>query len=195
MGLNFGGALFPSRGELIETFDFSDIATGLGFEIFYGSPIVDTSGTSYTLLPFAVHSGDELTQTTQIGTGTTTVNFDSSTFNLPRTAKGTAYPSFGLSGTVNNTTSAKVQIAIIHADLSVTNISSEFETVQTPVAITTELLALPLTQTTIKKGEKLRMIVKIVVDGGGGNGTLYHDSLNSDDQFHLKLLMPFRIES
>ena len=197
MSLNFGLSLFPSRGELIETFDFSDIATGLGFELFYGTPVIDSSGTTYSLLPNAVASNSSTgTSSIQIGVGTKTMEFDSSVFNLPRTAKGTAYISMVKGASVTLAQSIKAQIAIVHADLSVTNISSEFETTQT-LAIsptkTTDLLALPLTQTTIKKGEKLRMILKIVIDASGGNGFLFHD--NSDSTRILHLLMPFRIES
>ena len=123
--------------------------------------------------------------------------FNASVFNLPRTAKGTAYISMIKQSSVTLAQSIKAQIAIVHADLSVTNISSEFETTQT-LAIsptkTTDLLALPLTQTTIKKGEKLRMILKIVIDASGGNGFLFHD--NADSTKILHLLMPFRrIES
>ena len=197
MSLNFGRSLFPSRGELIETFDFSDIATGLGFELFYGTPAIDSSGTTYSLLPNAVASNSSTgTSSVQIGVGTKTMEFDSSVFNLPRTAKGTAYISMIKQSSVTLAQSIKAQIAIVHADLSVTNISSEFETTQT-LAIsptkTTDLLALPLTQTTIKKGEKLRMILKIVIDASGGNGFLFHD--NADSTKILHLLMPFRIES
>ncbi len=186
--------LFPRRGEFIETFDFSDIASGLGFEAFWGTPSVDTGGIDYNLLPFQLHSGQAQTFTRQTEEGTTTVNFDSSTFNLPRTTKGIAYVSFSIDASVATATSASAQIAIIHEDLSVTNISSAFEVPQIGTTPKVELLALPLTQTTIKKGEKLRLIMKIIVDASGGNGELFHDNTNSDSTLHLKVLIPFRID-
>ncbi len=197
MTLPFGTNLFLPRGELIETFDFSDIATGLGFEVFWGTPSVDTGGTDYNLLSFQITSGDGDVNTSQSGVGTTTINFDTSTFNLPRTAKGTAYVSCGAQATVTLATSIKAQIAVVDSGGTPRTISSEFECPQVIgiVGIRTQLLALPLTQTTIKKGEKLRMIIKVVVDASGGVGGILHDNTNSDIDQHLKLLMPFRIES
>ncbi len=185
--------IFPKRSEYIETFDFSDIASGLGFELYYGTTYFDTTSTHWSLLPTALQT--RATTTNQGGQGTLTINFDTSVFNLPRTAKGTAYISLNDKGSLTSSTSIKGQIAIVHADSTATNISSEFETIQALTSDTPELLALPLTQTTIKKGEKLRMILKIVVDATGGTGTLNHDNTNADTKKHLKLLMPFRIES
>ncbi len=37
MALPFGQTLFPTRPELIETFDAKDIANGTGYELFYGA--------------------------------------------------------------------------------------------------------------------------------------------------------------
>ena len=196
--MTIGGAtnLFPRRGELLASYDFSDIAAGLGFETFWGTPNVDTGETKYNLLPFVVTSGNNKTSTNRSGEGTTTINFDSSTFNLPRTAKGIAYISLGETQGSANAVSIKAQMAVMHADLSVTNISSEFESVQNAntTGIVVQLFALPLTQTTIKKGEKLRMIIKIVIDATGGSGVLQHDNTDSDIDEHLKLFMPFRID-
>ena len=193
MGLNFGGALFPPRGEIIETFDFSDIATGLGFENFWATPVIDTSGTSYALLSTQEHSGNDDTETEQVGEGITTLNFDSSAFNLPRTAKGTAYISSTLNASGNNAISASGQIAVVDSGGTPTTISSVFETPQLATGERSQLLALPLTQTTIKKGEKLRMIMKIIVDVTGGTGILRHNNIGAES-VQLKLLMPFRIE-
>ncbi len=187
--------IFPKGKEFIETFDFSDIASGLGFEIYWGIGIRNTSGLDTQLTPFlpVVRTvAPDAEESQQTGAGTTTVNFDTSTFNLPRTAKGTAYVNFKSKQTSGNAVSIKAQIAIVHADLTATNISAEFENNQfgTTAVFITDLLALPLTQTTIKKGEKLRLIMKIVVDATGGDGMLAHS--HADE---LKLFMPFRIES
>ncbi len=197
MGLNFGGALFPPRGEFITTFDFTDIATGLGIENFWGTPVVDNSGTDFTLLPTQEHSGNGDENTIQSGEGTTTLNFNSSTFNLPRTAKGIAYVSFGGKSGNASATSFSAQIAVVDSGGTPTNISSVIESPQIAGAnfLVSSLLALPLTQTGIKKGEKLRLIIKIIVDATAGTGTLLHDNTNSDTQNQLKLLMPFRIET
>ncbi len=199
MALPFGTNLFPPRGEFLANFDFTDIATGLGFENFWGTKIIDTSGTTYHLLPNQLNPRNVSvsgTNTTQTGEGTTTLNFDSSVFNLPRTAKGTAYVTFSTLQTIASALSIKAQIAIVSEDLSVANISSEIESTQSTATGATrviDLLALILTQKIIKKGEKLRLIIKIVIDASGGNGTLSHDNTNSDIDKHLKLLMPFRI--
>ncbi len=198
MALPFGTNLFPPRGEIIETFDFNDIATGLGFENFWATVIIDTGSTKTQLIPFQVTPRAIFpagTSTTQIGVGTTTLNFDTSTFNLPRTARGTAYITYSAKQTVSTAIIIKAQMAVVDSGGTPTTISSEFTANQytTINADVADLLAMPLTQTNIKVGEKLRLIIKMEIDASAGNGVLNHDNTNSDSDLHLKLLMPFRI--
>ncbi len=187
---------YRKSAEFVASYDFEDVASGLGFKNYWGTTTVDTAGTNYDLLSFQMDSGAGVTASVQVGTGTTTINFDTSVFNLPRTAKGTAYINLGPGQSIANAVSIKAQIAIVDSGGTPTNISSEFETPQNAVtaSIIRQSLALPLTQTIIKKGEKLRMIMKIVVDATGGNGTLWHDNTESDTDKSLKLFMPFKVE-
>lgn len=92
----------------IATFDFQDIANGLGFSIFHFTTSEDDSFKKFVLAstPLIAATTDGL-----IATGST-YEFRSSAFNLPRTAKGTAY----LSGYADYTSGGGI---IANAKLSI----------------------------------------------------------------------------
>ncbi len=193
---------FPPKRELIETFDFTDIATGLGFETYFGTAQEDSVDNIYLLLPFAVNSGggdsnnsfNAFTKRTSVGT--TTLTFNTSVFNLPRTVKGNAYVSFGLNGNSSLTGRATATLSIVDSGGTPTNISSTFTTRNMGnSADESQLLELPLTQTTIKKGEKLRLVFELVFASGSGTLKVHHNNLSSTNTEIFKLLIPFRIES
>ena len=73
--------------EAIASFSFEDIATGLGVVQFLGTASEDDSGVDYHLITTALEANP--VGTSRASQGITTLDFDSSTFNLQRTAKGT----------------------------------------------------------------------------------------------------------
>ena len=81
--------------EFVASFSFEDIASGLGVITFFGIASQDDSAVDYHL----VTNKEVFSQpvgTRRTSQGTTTIDFDSSTLNLQRTAKGTAFFSAGM---------------------------------------------------------------------------------------------------
>ena len=180
---------FPPKRETITTFDFTDVASGLGFEVFYPKTNEDSGGVNFYLSPLTLTSTIDQTQT-QVGS-VTTLNFDTSVFNLPRTVKGTAYCVFKLGITsLTGTSTASAQLFKVLADDSTVNLSSEITTrdmFQTSVA--DYVVELPLTQTTVKKGEKIRLAIKLLKDDTG-SATMTYTHGGTDSPVYI----PFRID-
>ena len=87
--------------------------------------------------------------------------------------------------------SYSVKIQIVHSDLSTTDISSQIDSNANLSLVTINrgvLMEVPLTQKTIKKGERLRAIITLN-EGGGTTLRLKHNGSES------KIDIPFRIES
>lgn len=90
-GLNFGQELFPPAREILATFSFTDIAEGVGYQIYYGLRYNDTE---YLLTPNLVYSE---TITTTVSSGFTEtfqkfidIDFDV-TFNQPKNVRGIGF--------------------------------------------------------------------------------------------------------
>ena len=175
---------FPPKRESITTFDFTDIAAGLGYEIFYPKAATDASGetlflfTDSTLLSRSVST---------LSSVETVLNFDTSVFNLPRTVKGTAYI---VSKVVisSGTNAYSVQLLKVLVDNSTVNLSSEITSETATSSNTNHVIQLPLTQTTIKKGEKIRLKFTALKVDGGGTMRLFHGGSESP------IYIPFRID-
>jgi hypothetical protein len=91
MSLNFGQSLFPPRGEPIISYDYFDISSGTGYDIYYGirknaSAYATTTNSSVgsTVIETNTGSGDAPNSTP---TFFFEQDFDI-TFNLPRNIKG-----------------------------------------------------------------------------------------------------------
>lgn len=193
---------FRKSPDTSVNFPYSDISSGLGFQPFYAVVEADDTGTkSSNLLSTAEYSSK--IETTQTGAGTTTYNFDTSAFNLQKTAKGTAFCTIGFLSTNPSDTRLKVQIMKILSDGTTTvNISSEITNEISSNLSGVAWIKLPLTETNIEKDEKLRLVVKI--DSSSGNLSIGHDPKNRDGTIlvpsmdaklttELKLQMPFAI--
>ena len=197
-----------SDERAIASFDFVDIATGLGTVIFLGISSETSGAVDYHLITTSVHSATTSTNRTTIGT--TTIDFDTANFNLPRTAKGTAYFSAGVGTSVATTEGIQLKVQLFHVDsgASETNITSE---ITTPVFFNAsaidskmEFLELPITEKLIKKGEFLRLRVKMIGDANI-DIEMGHDPKNRDgkqakiipgtkNSTVLTFLMPFRVD-
>lgn len=204
----------------IASYDFQDVASGTGFVTYYPCATLSGTGTfSYKLItitsvyPDQDAGGSSTTENTG-GTApeSTTLNFDTSAFNLPRTARGTALVNFAVRNPDADVTNCKIsaQIKKVASDgTTVTNLSSAVERNygsgggSALGATTTQqiFLELPLTQTQIKVGEKLRLTIILTVDDINDNLVMYHDppgrdlSIGTLYSTQAKLLMPFRVDT
>ena len=90
MGLNFGQQLFPPRGEALVNFDWTDIADGTGYVIYYGMRGDDGE---YMTTPSNLIFSEEIVSKIQDQEITTSavkyfdLDFDI-TFNVPKNIKG-----------------------------------------------------------------------------------------------------------
>ena len=199
----------PSEGA-IASYDFLDIATGLGFVRYLGLVGQEGLTKTYTLSPESLHS--RITYTDRSGAGTTTISFDTSVFNLPRTAKGTAIFSCARFFTTTEPKRLTVTVQKVDAQSNVTSISSGISSdhddgaLNVTVGAKMIMLKIPLTQTQIKKGEKIRIKCDLVVDSGTGTFEIGHDPKNQNGSSLnlttypgvttvMTFLMPFKIEA
>ena len=155
---------FTTSQPAIVTFDFEDIASGIGFDSFFAMVTNLAAGNEFILTDRAQFSG-KIT-TSRAGAGTQTLTFTSVPFSRAKFATGTAVFSCGLgvNGNVNVTVAAQLQK---WDGSNATNMSSEITSdawVSGGVAGTMRLLQLPLTDTNITEGESLRLIVKFTPD-------------------------------
>ena len=190
----------PSQEAAIASFDFTDLTSGLGYEDFFlaVSKIAGTNG--YVLLANQLLSAEgEIQMTAEF-------NWDSSVFNLPRTVKGIAY----ISGTIEKASGqdANLNFRIIRilsdgsteSELAsaVTLNRSEADTVAQPF-----LLEISLTETIIKKGEKLRLEIIPSVSSSqvyigtsptDQDGTIITPSSDPAATTITKVSIPFKID-
>ena len=204
---------FPQEPEAaIASFAFTDIAEGTGVQVFFGISSENfTSTVDYHLVG---NSDVTSSQSSSSGaaTSTTTIDFDTGTFNLPRTVRGTASFSAGM-GVLNATMHLAAQVKKVAADNTVINLTSKQSgQIFTNAGTDSEMVFIPLPITAtgsnaiIKKGEFLRLTVGLHQNTGGVNETeLGHDPKNNDGELGaikpgtknttvLRLLMPFEIK-
>lgn len=191
-----------SDERAIATFDFVDIASGLGNVIFFGIASTEGSTVSYHLLTES-NVWSEPVGTTQTGNGTKEINFDTSTFNLPRTAKGTAYLSAGVGASGGQTTKITAQLIHVDSGATETTITDEIVSQVQPSTTGIVFLPLPITEKHFKKGEILRLEIKITHAGGVNNSDFGHDPQNQEfgnitpsaaDTTVMRLIMPFKVD-
>ncbi len=194
---------YPTIPQPIATFDFEDIANNTGVVILFGISSETDGGVDYHLVPNKAFSSQS--ETNRTSSGTTTIDFDLGTFNLPRTAKGTAYFSANIGAATNIIVKVLVQLKHV-TNSTETNITSEItsQSVTTGSGVSSEMvfLELPITEKHFKKGDFLRLTVKL--NTNGTNGAVGHDPNNGDGTVVLgsadkittvmELQMPFRID-
>jgi len=198
----------------IASYEFQDLASGIGYETFYAvAQDEEALGTITRKLVTITSIYSNITQSTQNTQAATTFNFDTSAFNLPRTVKGLAiiqctgrnndadvvnclfqFQLFKV--LVDNTTIALTSLKTVDFDGNTApgNALGANEKINI-------LLFMETTQTTIKKGEKIRLAVTLDVKDPNDSINVYHDPLGrdllSDTNFSsiMKVLMPFRVDN
>lgn len=198
---------FPATTEAaIASFNYIDIAEGTGTIIFYGISSEDSSAVDYHLISnkdaFSSQAGTE-----RASDGTTTIDFDLGAFNLPQIAKGTAYLSVGVGADNGKGITIKAQVKK-YDGTTATNVTSEITsaTFTGGAVIVSKMifLKLPITQTSFRQGDILRLTVKFVQNGGAGNTSMGHDPKNraitnldpssSENSTIMAFHMAFRID-
>lgn len=190
----------PPTQSLVN-YDYQDVADGTGVIVLYGCVSEDSSAAAYFLTRQAFYSRSIETFTIN---GAVTMTFDLTAFNISRIAKGTAYFSAGYKQTAGGaSTTYSVQIKKWDGTTA-TNISSA---IVSPTLAAAEqrmiLIPIPLTETIIKVGEQLRMVV--IATSNDANNAIGHDPQNRDGarvipstnpsvSTVMTLRMPFRIE-
>lgn len=199
----------------VASYDYTDLASGLGIVVYYGGQEELNGNTERYFLGQSTDIYSTNTNSTYTGSASQTYNFDSPAFNLPRTAKGNALIQFtyecptGLGGG-NSATSCRIkaQLFKLHADGSTTTALSSVATAYHDGTGGTSALAegvktpfcysLALTQTIIKKGEKLRVAITLENDDGE-SVRFYHEPSGTTDlgtgrTSQVLLFMTFRID-
>ena len=196
----------------LANYDYNDIAEGTGIVTFYGYTTQLSGGSvEYHLSENTPPSQTITTQISAAAFASGWYDFDLTAFNLPRTMKGTAYLSAGLGA--HNANVVYIQAQIKKYDGSTeTDVTSELEsppfTGATGAATEGKniLLEMPVTETHFKKGDILRLTVKLNKQTGASPEVveLGHDPSDRDGAkllpastthtSQLRLYCPFKLD-
>lgn len=196
---------YRKSSEAVATFSFEDIASGLGVIVFFGIATNASGGVNYHLISnsdvFSFPVGTE-----RATVGTTSIDFDTSAFNLPRTPRGTAFFSAGTWGENSFAGDMRLDVQLFHVTSGGTEtaLSSKISSA-VPADATSEMVSLELPITTekiIKNGEVLRLTVDLVQINAAAHVEVGHDPKNqpfmgiqpgTKDSSVMTLLMPFKL--
>ena len=201
----YDAKLMPARtfvrsGEgSIASYDWVDIAEGSGKVLFYGCADSISGATAYNLMTSQVYSSE-----IEVKTASATYDFYTPAFNLPQTIKGTAYINATYLGDNGGTADTTFQLKLYRAAADFSNISSVVAG-EVVVGAKTTLLAIPCTQTNIKQGDKIHLIITLKKQAPSNYAYLGTDPQNrdgaglvpsTDTDITTKLLVyiPFRID-
>ena len=152
--------LRSSEGS-IASYNYTDIADGTGVRTFYLCVTRDSSATDYILTQNRIYSNSVYV------TANFEDDFDLTAFNLPMTVKGTAV--VNMMYYVNNVNNNYIEVQVRKYNGSAeTNVSSTVQSANISGATTTGVatMKIPLTQTSFKRGDILRLHVKVNTTGG-----------------------------
>lgn len=203
-------ALLNTQSQRTTLYSYNDIRDGVGYADYYLYSTKDDDGESFRIGSEQPYS--RKVSSDQNGAGTKELNFDSSTFNAPKNAGGTAVL-YGWIGAVEASGTAALYITVklyhVSAGATETQMGSTWtsETVGTtgPNRIRPFIATIPITTTKhFKIGEKLRVEIILNVTGAAVTwAEIGHDPQNRDGNYLtaannagtiLKLRMPYRLE-
>lgn len=190
--LNFGKNLFPRDESFIATFDSKEIADGTGVIVFDGFSDVEETTTSYNLSNNQPQSNSVLTKSATIDVTTFTkvldLDFDLTTFNLPKTIEGTAIINATGEISAQNGTRELYFIAKIRkwdgsSETEVASVQSQTMTKTTNATVSkTFCMRVAIPRTPYNKGETLRVTMEVWTKNSQNsnyNVFIWHDP--SDD--------------
>jgi len=192
----------PLAPDAIASYDYTDIANGLGVINFKAFTTETSAGVAYVLGTNNIYSA--VIGNYSSSAGIRTLTFDSSPFNAPRTADGTAYLSYGVAGAAT----AQISGAAIIQKWNGTTATTMGGLVIGPTFTAAagklgemQLLPFNLTQTRIAKGEQLRLVF-YMSSAGADDTELGHDPQGRDGLVlsgasvtsAMNLFIPFKTE-
>ena len=196
-----------SNEQVIASYDYYDLGEGTGIKTLYGAKLALSGSTLYLLTPNeAVLSSTAMTTT---GEGTVTMNFDLSPFNMPKIVTGTAYFSAPLANSAAGGTGSKLWVQVQKVSEGVvSNVSSEVQgaNLYGNSAHSMEFIPITVNRTHFKKGDILRLVVKLICGVGGGTAETTHDPAGRDGtdltsattapviSTKMRLYMPFLVD-
>ena len=201
---------YTTASPSIASFTFSELVSGLGFIKFFLAGTNDDTGTNYILTEQQIYSTHDSTRLieTVVNTDTTSTNtFLSSTFNLQRTASGTAILTIGFDFVVSVEGSITATLSKFDGTDTINLATAVVKTLQVSSRNGTWTFSMPLTETLFKVGDQLKLTILIDHNSAGGNFTAYgHDpqnrdgvnvtpSTNANSITSSNLLIPFKIDS
>lgn len=170
---------YTTASPILTNFDYSEVANGLGYEIFYALRYADSTSTKKTFLsstPFEMIG--KAFRNAESSSWTST----SSQFNITRTVSGTAIISAsGVTGGNPTIASFKLQR---WDGTTATDISST----HTSISVSADepiFIELPLIETKFNVGDALRVIIGVAGSGGGLNATV---------EKPLSIHIPFKLD-
>lgn len=153
--------------ETVQTFSFTDVATGLGYQILYATRYEDSSGSSGILSEFPLFSQG-------IETGVTS-DYPLAPFQYPRVIEGTAYISLGY-----GTTGAGSYKLIVSIKKNSTTIASVISPTIAAPAARAFLAPITIPRTQFARGDVLTLTITPDVISGTPNGVYGADPVNRD---------------
>jgi len=209
---------YQTQQTAIASYDYTDIASGTGYSIFYGGNLSDgTSASGSYVLSNNVFYSENLT--TEAVKDTTVwfhlfdIDFDSSPFNLPRVVQGKALLNVTLGHSVTGGPLAYMRLSgsrIIKYDGTNETVLATFDSdvygLGADAGSHVFAVDADIAQTTFKEGDILRLNVNasVYMDGAGGETWgIAHDPAEragsvsyytATDTTALKLHVPFKID-
>lgn len=170
----------PAVPELaIASFPATEIASGTGTQLYYPLMGKDDSGDTFNLSESSTF-GSWTIETRFQAIETQTLTFDSAVFNLPRYVKGTGIFKVNMKS-ANAGDSVKVSAQLQRWDGSnATNLTAEITSALiTVIEERVVYLTLPITtEKMIRKGDQVRLVVKLTKGDSGGTATWGHSPTN-----------------
>ena len=168
----------PGEGA-IASYDYYDIIESTGIKTFYPAIQLDSTGTTYILTANSIYGSQEYTSGNSAGNPAFNQNFDL-TFNMPKTIAGTAIINAPLAVYWNQLNGMSIQVQIVFTKVSgitTTNFGSGNSDAWSAPDGTGSWkskiasFSIVLTETDFKKGDKLRITIKLVTTISNGGGT------------------------
>tara|TARA_R110000751_G_scaffold128602_2_gene230646 strand:+ start:261 stop:830 length:570 start_codon:yes stop_codon:yes gene_type:complete len=171
------------------SYSFTDIANGQGYSTFFGLFTAAAGAGTYNLIETALVCGGSVVPANR-RLNNQIRDFDTSTFNLPRVVKGTAY----ISGEAASSGTGSITTTIIHYDgSSETTIGAATSTPNFSNGTNGVFIAISLTETIFKKGDLVRVRMSVGNCGAGVHG-FFVDPVGDYGMEPFKVLIPFKID-
>ncbi len=178
---------FSTASPVIATYDWTDISDGTGNVVFYAYSTETAGGLDHHLTRQTPYSSQIVSAFVLDPSGTLTLNFDLSPFNLPKTIEGTGLVMVPIrvAADVGSSLTATIRARVLKNTTELVSVTSQ-NVVAGASATTYEMIVMPLViaRTDFAEGDFLRLEIKISITaytGSGGSADFAHDPKGRDD--------------